>query len=70
MEKFLMQEKTEVRGEESVTGWHHQSNGHEPGQTSGDGEEQRGLVCCSPWYICKESDLTGQLNNNNKRSIS
>ena len=28
--------------------WHHQSNGHELGQTSGDGEGQGGLACCSP----------------------
>ena len=24
-------------------------NGHEPGQTLGDGEGQGGLACCSPW---------------------
>ena len=29
--------------------WHHQYNGHELGQTLGDGEGQGGLVCCSPW---------------------
>ena len=29
---------------------------------SGDGEGQRGLVCCSPLH-CKESDTTEQLNN-------
>ena len=27
--------------------WHHQCNGHELGQISGDSEEQGGLVCCS-----------------------
>ena len=32
---------------------HHQFNGHELGQTSGYGEGQRGLECCSPWG-CKE----------------
>ena len=32
-----------------MTGWHHQRNGHELGQNSGDGEGQGGLVCCSPW---------------------
>ena len=31
---------------------------HEPGQTSGDGEGQEGLLCCSPWGG-KESDVTG-----------
>ena len=30
-----------------------------------DGEGQGVLVCCSPW-VCKESDTTGWLNNNNK----
>ena len=41
---------------------HHQCNGHELGQTSGDGEGQRGLACCSPWGH-KEADATGQLNS-------
>ena len=50
--------------EDELTGWHHGWNGHELGQTSGDGEGQGGLVCCSPWSS-KESDMTGQLNNNN-----
>ena len=34
------------------------------GQTLGDGEGQGGLACCSLWGH-KESDTTGQLNNNN-----
>ena len=29
--------------------WHHQCNGHELGQTSGDGEGQEGLACCCLW---------------------
>ena len=45
--------------------WHHECNGHELGQISGDGEEQGGLVCCSPWSH-KEFNTTGQLKNNNK----
>ena len=32
-------------------------------QTSGDGEGQGSLACCSPWGH-KESDMTQQLNNN------
>ena len=28
---------------------HHQRNEHELGQTSGDGEGQGSLACCSPW---------------------
>ena len=46
-----------------MAGWHHQCNGHELGQTPGDGEGQRGLVFCSPCGR-KESDMTGPLNNN------
>ena len=32
-------------------------NGHELGQTLGDGEGPGSLVCCSPWGY-KESDTT------------
>ena len=39
------------------------SHGHKLEQTSGDGEGQRGLACCSPWGL-KEWDMTGRLNNN------
>ena len=42
-----------------MAGWHHQCNGHELGQTSGDGEGQGGLVCCSPWDH-KELETTEQ----------
>ena len=49
--------------EDEMAGRHHQCNGHELGQTLGDGEGQGGLACCSPWG-CKELDATGQLNNN------
>ena len=42
---------------------HHQCNGHELGQTSGYGEGQRGMACCSPWGH-KESDMTGLLKSN------
>ena len=48
--------------EDEMAGWHHQCNPHELGQTLRDGEGQRGLKCCSPWS-CKESDMTGRLNN-------
>ena len=41
-----------------MVGWHHQFSGHELGQTLGDGEEQRSLVCCISWDSCKESDMT------------
>ena len=49
--------------EDEISGWHHQCNGHELGQTLGDGEGQRGLPGCSPWG-CKEPDTTGRLNTN------
>ena len=32
-----------------MVGWYHRFNGHELGQTLGDGEGQGGLECCSPW---------------------
>ena len=31
-----------------MVGWHHQLNAHESEQTSGDGEGQGKLGCCSP----------------------
>ena len=43
---------------DEMAGWHHRCNGHELGQTLGDGEGQRGLVCCSPWGR-KELDMSG-----------
>ena len=48
-----------------MVGCHHQLNGHEFGQTLGDGEGQGALACCSPWGH-KESEMTEKLNNNNK----
>ena len=45
---------------------HHQLNGHEFEQTSGNSERQGSLVCCSPWGH-KESDTTERLNNNGER---
>ena len=45
-----------------MVGWHHRLNGHELGQTPGDGEGQGCLVCCSSWDH-KESDTTWQLKN-------
>ena len=35
--------------EDEMFGRHRQCNGHELGQTLGDDEGQRGLVCRSPW---------------------
>ena len=47
--------------EDKMAGWHHQLNGHEFGQTLGDGEGQGGLACCDSWH-CKESDTTEYLS--------
>ena len=61
--KDWRQEKGAIENE--MVRKHHQLNRHEFEQTLGDGEGQRSLVCCSPWGR-KESDMTWQLNNNNK----
>ena len=62
LEKTLMLGKTEDsrrRGDRRWDdfGWHHQLNGHEFGQTSGDSKGRGSLACCSPWG-CKELDTT------------
>ena len=35
--------------EDEMVGRHHQLNGHEFKEASGDGDGQGSLVCCSPW---------------------
>ena len=52
-----------------MVGWHHLLDGHEPGQTSGDGQGQGSLACCCPWGR-EEEDPTWQLNINNNSRIS
>ena len=47
--------------EDEMVGWHHWLNGHEFGWTLGVGDEQGGLVCCSPRGR-KELDTTEWLN--------
>ena len=51
--------------EDEMVGRHYRLNGHEFEQTSGDGERQGSLTCCSLWDH-KESDMTEQLDNNKK----
>ena len=51
--------------EDEMVGCYHQLNGLESEQTPGDGEGQGSLVCCSPWDH-KESNMTEQMNTNNK----
>ena len=43
--------------EDEMVWWHHQLNGYEFEQISGDGEGQGNLVCYSPWG-CEESEMT------------
>ena len=47
--------------EDEMVGWHHQLKGHEYEQALGVGDGQGGLACCSP-QVCKEFDMTKQLN--------
>ena len=47
--------------ENEMVGWQHRLNGHEYDQTSGVGDGQGCLACCSPWGL-KESDTTERLN--------
>ena len=42
-----------------MAGWHRQYNGHELGQTPGDGEGQGGLMWCVHRVV--ESDMTATL---------
>ena len=49
-----------------MVGWYHRLDGHEFEQTSGDGEGQGGLACCSPWGH-RELDTTEQLNDSEGR---
>ena len=49
---------------DEMAGLYHGCNGHELGQTFGDGEGQGGLACCNPWG-CKELYIPGQMNKNN-----
>ena len=51
--------------EDEMVGWHHWFNGHELGQTPGNGEGQGSLACCSP-QGCKESDMTWRLSDKRK----
>ena len=52
-----------------MVGWHHQLHGHGFEQVLGDSEGQGSLACCRP-RVCKESDVTEQLNNNMKAKTS
>ena len=52
-----------------MVGWHHRLNGHEFGQTPGDGEGQGSLASCSACG-CRKSDPTEWLNSNSKGPLA
>ena len=62
-------QKAKRATEDEMAGWHHWCNGHDLGLSLGDGEGQGGLACCSPWGH-KESDMIGQLANNNHNIVA
>ena len=45
--------------EDEMAGWHYRFNGHELGQTPGDGEGQGSLACCRSWG-CEELDMESE----------
>ena len=51
--------------EDEMVGWHQQLNGHEFEQALGVGEGQGSLSFSPAVHGVTESDMTGQLNNNN-----
>ena len=46
-----------------MAAWHHQCDGHELGQTLGDGEGQGGLACCNPWGCRVKQDWATEQHN-------
>ena len=52
------EEKGTTEGE--MVGWHHRLNEHEFEKSSGVGDGEGGLACCSPWGR-KELDMTERL---------
>ena len=71
-EKILMLGKFEggkrIGQQDEMVEWHHRLDGHEFERALGDGEGQGSLAGCSPWGR-KVSDMSEQLNNNNKNKI-
>ena len=54
-EKLRAEEKR--ASEEERAGWHYWCNGHELGQTSGEGKGKGGLAYCSPWVAKSQTPL-------------
>ena len=46
--------------ENEMVGWHHWLNGHEFGQAPGIGDGRGGLVCCRPWVIKSQTQLSNR----------
>ena len=63
---WRLKEKTVT--EDEMIQWHHWCNGHELGQTPGDGEGQGSLACCSPWGR-KKLDTTWRVTNNEQNTL-
>ena len=57
-------QKKKRASENEMDGQNHKCNEHKLGQTPGDDEGKGVLLCCCP-QDHKESDMTGELNNNN-----
>ena len=47
--------------EDKMVGWYHRLNGHEFEYAPGVDDRQGSPACCSSW-VCKELDVTEQLN--------
>ena len=47
---------------DEMVGWHHQIDGHGFGWTSGVGDRQAGLACCSSWGCRVGHDWVTELN--------
>ena len=44
--------------EDEMIGWHHRLSGHEFEKTTGDGEGQGSLACCSLWVTKSQTQLS------------
>ena len=42
--------------EDEMAGQHHRLDGHEFGQTPGDGEGRGSLACCGPWGLRESAE--------------
>ena len=62
-------QKEKKAPEDEIAGSHQWCNGHELGQTLGDGEGQRSLACCSPWDCRVRCNWWLNNNNNNENKI-